>query len=256
MRNWYAVAALLLSSIGAQSYATPPDASLQQELLDLYGRYGKLIAAGKFADAAQLRTAKPRAEMLALGKKPKREQTEMLAMAKLMTPDDVTPVHASRSADGKTVTIQTIASKTWPAGLKFPDAPKPGTVTHGEVTLAFEREGQAWKLQDQMFGPDPASIKVCHDEAAETEAAYNRTGNSSIGGLIRRVEFKPDHTLVVIRIVDEENCLILPSRDKLAQRDFHADKLAAWALIEADGAPHRSDKQRFWADKWTITDEE
>jgi hypothetical protein len=255
MRNWFALAGVLLL-VGAHAYATPPDAGLQQELLDLYARYGKLVAAGKLADAAQLRTAKPRAEMLGLGKKSRREQAETLEMAKLMTPDDVTPVHANRSADGKTVTIQTIASKTWPAGLKLPNAPKPGTVTHGEVTLQFKREGQTWKLEDQSFGPDPATVSVCHDEAAETEAAYNRTANGSIGGLIRRVDFKPDHTLVVIRFVDEENCLILPPRDKITQLNGHPDKLVAWALIEANGAPHRSDKQRFWADNWTITDEE
>ena len=67
------------------------------------------------------------------------------------------------------------------------------------------------------MAPDPASIKVCHDEPSEIEAAYNGNSNSNVGGLIRRVEFKPDHTLVMVRIVDEENCLILPPREWLAQ---------------------------------------
>jgi hypothetical protein len=256
MRGLFTILSLLLCMLGIQARAAAPDPALQQDLLGLYDRYGKLIQAGKMAEAAQLRTAKPRAELLALGRKPKREQAEMLEMARLMTPDGVTPVHANSAVDGKTVTIEAVASKTWPAGLKFPDAPKPGTVTHGEVTLQFGKEGQTWKLQDQMFGPDPATIKVCHDEPAETEAAYNRTSNSNVGGQIRRVEFKPDHTLVVIRIVDEEDCLIMPPRDWLAQHDGHPDKLVPWALIEIDGAPHGSDKQRYWADKWTVTDEE
>jgi len=256
MRAWFAIMALLLSVIGGTACATPLDSALQRELLDLYNRYSKLIAAGKLVEAAQLRTAKPRAEMLAVGKKPKREQAGMIEMAKLMTPDDVVPGHANVSADGKTVTIEAIASKTWPAGVKIPNAPKPGSVTHGEVTLQFEREGGAWKLLDQSFGPDPAAIAVCHDDAAEAETAYNRSSNSSVGGQIRRVDFKADHTLVVIRIVDEENCLILPPRDRLAQKGGNAEKLVPWALIEAQGVPHRSDKQRFWADKWTVTDEE
>ena len=256
MRNWFTIISLLLCMAGAQVRAGPPDPALQQDLLDLYGRYSKLMAAGKLADAAQMRTAKPRAEILAMGKKSRREQAEMLEMARLMTPDEVTLVHANVGAGGETATIIAIASKTWPAGLKFPDAPKPGTVTHGEVTLQFAREGQIWKLLDQSFGPDPAAISVCHDEPAETGAEYDRSVNGNIGGQIRRVDFKPDHTLVVIRIVNEENCLILPPRDWLAQNDGHPDKLVPWALIEADGAPHRSDKQRFWADKWTVTDEE
>ena len=166
MRTWFAISALWLCIAGFQVRAAPPDPALQQELLGLYDRYGKSILAGKLAEAAQLRTAKPRAEMLALGKKPKKEQAEMAEMARLMTPDAVTAQHANAAADGKTVTIMAIATKTWPAGLKFPDAPKPGTVTHGEVTLRFIKEGQAWKLADQSFGPDPATIKVCNDEPA------------------------------------------------------------------------------------------
>ena len=138
--------------------------------------------------------------------------------------------------------------------MKIPDAPKPGTVTHGEVTLQFAREGQEWKLADIRFGPDPAAVKLCHDDAAESETSYDRSVSGEIGGQIRRVEFKPDHTLVVIRVVDEENCLILPARNLLAQHG-DPDKLVAWALIEAGGAPHHSDKQRLWADKWTVTDE-
>ena len=58
--------------------------------------------------------AKSRAELLALGKKPKREQAEMLEMARLMTPDGVTPLHANSAADGKTVTIVAVAS-SWTA---------------------------------------------------------------------------------------------------------------------------------------------
>ena len=149
-----------------------------------------------------------------------------------------------------------MASKTWAAGSKIPGAPKPGTIAQSEVTLRFEREGNAWKLADQSFGPDPTAITVCRDQKMETETAYDRDVNGNIGGLIRRVDFKPDHTLVVIRVGNEENCLILPPRDWLSQHNGHPDKLVPWALIEADGAPHRSDKQRFWADKWTVTDEE
>ena len=120
MRNWFAITSLLLSVMTAQGHATPPDPALQRELLDLYGRFNKLVVAGKLADAAQLRTAKARADMLAITKKPKREQAEMMEMARLMTPDEVTPVHANLAADGETATIEVLASKTWPAGVSRP----------------------------------------------------------------------------------------------------------------------------------------
>src|SRR5580698_9935532 len=134
MRFWIFITVSLLCLAKAQVMGAPVDGALQQELLGLYDRYGKLIVAAKMADAAQLRTAEPRAALLGLGKKSKREQQEMKEMARLMTPDEVTAVHATQDAEGNGVTIITMASKTWPAGLKFPNAPKPGTVTHGEVT--------------------------------------------------------------------------------------------------------------------------
>jgi hypothetical protein len=83
----------------------------------------------------------------------------------------------------------------------------------------------------------------------------SRNSQSNTGGVIRRVEFKPDHTLVVIRVVDEENCLILPARDLMLQHGNNPTKFVPWAFIEVDGLSHRSDKRRVLADKWTVADE-
>ena len=40
------------------------------------------------------------------------------------------------------------------------------------------------------------------------------------------------------------------------QLSIRCSTFGSWAMIEIDGSPHRSDKQRYWAEKWTITDEE
>src|SRR5262249_13210771 len=125
-----------------------------------------------------------------------------------------------------------------------------------EVTLAFAKEGNDWKLSDQTFGPDPDKITACHDDPVESESAYDHSVSGNAGGVIRRVEFKTDHALVVIRIVDEENCIILPTRDLLAAHNGRPQNLVPWASITVDGMPHHDDKRRIWADRWTITDEE
>jgi hypothetical protein len=253
MRVKFIAILLLLTSIATAGIATPLDPALQQELLGVYDRYNKAIAAGKLADAAALRTSQPRTELLA--GKTKAEQADMLRMAHMMAPDSISAVHATLGKDGQTARIITMAAKTFPAGLKIPGGPRPGTVGHGELTLNFAIEGRDWKFAGQVFGPDPADIKTCHDEPKETEDSYDHNVRTNEGGVIRSVDFKSDHTLVVIRVVDEDNCIILPPRAWLDQHDAHADKYIAWAVLEADGLPHRSDKQRLWAAHWTVTSE-
>jgi hypothetical protein len=171
-------------------------------------------------------------------------------MARQMVPDRVEPLHATQSSDHKKATIVTLGTKTIPATMRIPGGPKPGTVMHGEITLVFEREGNAWKLADQIFGMDPADIKACKDKAVERIAVYDADRDISLGGPIRRVEFKPDHTLVVIRVLDEEDCAILPNREGLAKLGIDPGALVPYAIVEMSGSPHKTDKQRAWVKKF------
>ena len=244
------LAGLLLAS-GA-SLATPLDPILQQQLLTLYNSYNKAILTGKIADIAAFRTAEGRDKWLAEAKKTRKQQAETLDMARQMTPDSVEPVHATLSGDGNTATIVTLASKAVAANPRRQGGPKPGSVLHGELTLTFAREGQQWKLADLLFGMDPADLKTCKDETTETIAAYDRDHDVSLGGPIRRVGFKPDHTLLVIAIMNVENCAILPNREGLAKLGINPDQLVPYAIVEMEASPHRIDKQRVWVDKLRV----
>lgn len=253
MRAKLTIAAAVLLLFSVTGRAAPLDPAVQQELLGLYDRYNKAIMAGKLPEAAALRTASARKELLA--SKSKADRADTLMMARMMAPDQVAPIHASIAADGRSARIVTIGTKTVTANMKIPGGPKPGTVGHGEITLTFEREGQDWKFADQLFGPDPAVVKTCRDDAPDAGTDYDSNATTTAAGLIRRVEFKPDHTLVVVRIANEENCLILPPRDRLSQLDPRADHIVPWAVIEIEGVQNSRDKQRVRADKWTVTDE-
>jgi hypothetical protein len=232
--------------------ATPLDPALQQQLLALYDQYDKAIISGKFADIAALRTAEGRAEWLAEVKKTRKQQADDLDMARQMVPDRVQPLHATLSGDGATATIITLASKTLPTNVHLNNGLKPGAVTKSELTLTFAREGQQWKLADLTFGIDPADLKPCKDEATETIAAYDQDRDVSLGGPIRRVEFKPDHTLLVIQMVNEENCAILPNREGLVKLGMNPDLLVPYAIVEMGGSPHKTDKQRAWIEKLRV----
>src|SRR5215469_6948502 len=160
MVRWIAASALLLACVSV-GWANPMDPALQQQLLGVYDAYNKDLVAGKLADAVNLRSAEARA---AAAKEMPTEaaRQRFLAMAKTMVPDALQPLHASINAAGDKAIIVTLGSKTVPKGIKLPPgAPPPGTVMHSELTLAYVKESDGWKLDDQIFGPDPAEVRKC-----------------------------------------------------------------------------------------------
>ncbi len=247
----------------AALFATAPaaaaslDPALQQQLLDIYDAYNKALLAGKVADAMKLRSAAIRAE--AQKEMPNEAARQrFLAMARTMVPDTLQVLHATTNAAGSKASIITVATKTLPKTMKqSPGGPAPGSTQRGEVTLSFVKEGAAWKLDDTMFGPDPSTIKPCKDERFEPASAYDADRTVSLGGPIVRVDFQSDHTLVVVRVTDEEDCAFLPeNKEGLLKHGLAPDKLVPYAIVEIDGSPHRTDKQKVLVDSLTVRDEE
>ena len=256
MRRWPILLALLLAGAPA-ALAAPLDVALQQQLLGIYDGYNKALLAGKLPDALKLRSAQTRAEA----------QKEMataaarqrfLEMAKTMVPDTVQVAHASINAAGDKANIITVAAKTIPKSAKIPrGGPAPGSTLHSELTLSFVKESDGWKLDDQIFSRDPASITACKDDRYEPEAAYDTDRTVSMGGPIVRVDFQPDHTMVVIRVVDEENCAFLrANKEELLKHGLSPDKLVPYAIVEIEGSPHRTDKQKVLVDKLNVQSED
>jgi hypothetical protein len=246
----------LLLAAASPAWATPLDPSLQQQLLGIYDSYNKDLMAGKVADAMKLRSAETRASAAKV--MPTAAQQRFLAMAKTMVPDAVQPLHASINSAGDKASIITVGSKTVPKIVKLPPgAPPPGSVMHSEITLTYVKESDGWKLDDQMFGPDPADIKRCKDDKYEGEAAYDTNHSTTMGGPIVRVDFAPDHTLIVIRVVDEENCVFLrDNKDALLKRGLDLAKLVPYAIVEIEGSQHKRDKQKVLADSLNVHDDE
>ena len=256
MRRWFVMPAALIFAGAQASQAAPLDAGLQQQLMAVYDGYNKAIAAGKLPDALALRSAKTRADAPKEMKTAKDRQ-EFLAMAKLMIPDKLDVQHASITAAGDKAEIITIASKTFPPGKRLPGAPPPGTAAQSELTLSFVREGAAWKLDDLLYGMDPSNIAGCKNDRNEPEAAYDINATVSLGGPIARVDFQPDYTLVVIRMLDEEDCAFLQSsKDELMKHGLDPGKLVPYAIVEIEGSPHKTDKQKILVDNLKVAPEE
>ena len=155
MRRWLVTLALLLA-VPLAARAAPLDAALQQQLLGVYDGYNKALLAGKLPDAIKLRSAQTRAS--AQKEMPTAAARQrFLEMARTMVPDTLQVAHASINTAGDKASIITVAAKTIPTHAKIPPGgPAPGSTLHSELTLSFVKESDGWKLDDQMFGPDPA----------------------------------------------------------------------------------------------------
>ena len=242
---------LLLLTSAFPGRASPVDAALQKELLAVYDAFNSVLAAGDYDRAVAQRPAAVQ-EIFKDQLRTEEDRKAFTQMMGLMTPDALEVAHGRLSADGNRATLFTNASKTVPEGLNDPSAPPPGTVVFSELTLTFVREGGVWKFENQTFGPDPATIVTCSDARFEPIEAYDDGSSLSAGGPIARVEFNADHTLIVIRVVDEENCVFLPNRETLANFGFNADLLQPYAIVSIEGLRHKTDKQKIWAESLDV----
>jgi hypothetical protein len=233
--------------------AGPLEPALQGQLMQLFDGYNKAIAAGKVDDAVAMRSSETRKQMQEyLGSADKRK--ELLEFAKQSIPDTVEVKHTHLAKDGTGASIIVIAKKKIPNDVP-PGGPPPGTVVTAEMVLNFVKEGGNWKFADQTFGMDPAKIVRCKNEAFEPIDAYDDSKMTSMGGPIDRVAFEADYTLVVVRVVDEENCAYLPNRAVIEKAGLNPDLLVPYAVVEIKGFPHKSDKQKVWVDHITIREE-
>ncbi|MBM3516994.1 MAG: hypothetical protein FJX56_03720 [Alphaproteobacteria bacterium] len=62
-----------------------------------------------------------------------------------------------------------------------------------------------------------------------------------------RVAFADNHTLVVVRVLDEEHSVFLPARPVLNEAGFNPDLLQPQVIVSVEGYPHKVDKLKFWA---------
>ncbi len=255
MRGFFITVAALWLAAAPPCFAKPLDPSLQQQLLGIYDSYNRAITAGKLPDALAFRSAATRAE-IQKELKTANDRRSFMAMSQAMVPDTIEVRHASINATGDHAHLLLLIVKTFPPGKPVPGAPPPGSTQRGEVTLNFVKQAAGWAFDDQIFGGDPAAIVPCKNDKSEPASAYDQNKTVSMGGPIVRVDFQPDYTMVVVRVVDEENCAFLPARNELLKHGLDPATLVPYAIVEIEGSPHQSDKQKVLVDSLKVQPED
>ena len=109
------------------------------------------------------------------------------------------------------------------------------------LTIRFKKE-KTWKIDMVVYGIPPDQIQKSADENNDPESSYDMNKETSLGGKIVRVSFEPNYTLVVIRVVDEDQLAFLPSREVLEKDGFETSSLKPGRVAEASGHPHKTNK--------------
>jgi hypothetical protein len=222
------------------------DPDLQRHLLDLYERYNTAIKAGQLDQALSLRPAALVQELHGQLKTAEDWQG-FLDSSRQSIPSGVTVRHAAVSKDGNKAVFHTVAAKSIPPS---------GSSVHTEMKLEFVKEDGAWKFAQPTFGTDLDKIAVCKNDSFEPIAAYNETTDTSASGPIVRVAFESQYTLIVFRVLDEENCAFLPNREALDKDGIDPERLTPYTIVEIDGRKHKTDSQKIWGDRLRVRNEE
>lgn len=247
-RRWGLVAGLVLAlglfAAGEATQARPMDGPLQQQLLALYNRYNAAIASGKLETALALRSTAVRTA-LATQLKTAKDQQDYLAGVREMIPDRLELRHASISDAGDKALLIVLADKRLPSGP-----------AQNELDMGFVKEGGVWKLGDLVQGPGPADINRCRDATPQPVSAFDTSKLVSLTGRIERVDFLPDHTLVMLLAGNTETCALLPSRAMLQQHGLDPAILQPYRYAAITGAAARANPQKVMVNNITVHAEE
>jgi hypothetical protein len=127
-----------------------------------------------------------------------------------------------------------------------------GATAHVEMQTDFAKEGGGWFITGMIFGMNRDAIKRAANDDPEPDDAYDTDSSLNIGGPILRVAFEPDHTLIVIRVLDEEHDLFLPPKAKLKSMGVDPARLTEGTIVSGNGATSRNDELKHRIDELEI----
>ncbi len=211
---------------------------LTAELTRIFDAYNAAAKAGDVDRMISLRTAEMRKEIRSdIRKKEDRELFVLLGRAQ--TPEVYEAQHAAVARDGKSATLYILAQYA-----AMPEVERPRS--RMEAAINFNKENGKWKMKSLLPLGDPDKVTRPKDLSYNPRAAdLDRTGG--IGGRIVKIEFKPGYTLVMVRVMDEEDAIFLPDKEKLQESGMSLEDLAPWNIFEFSGHPHKKDKLKFFA---------
>lgn len=208
------------------------------ELGRIFDAYNVAAKAGDVEKMLSLRTADSQKEIRQQIVK-KEDRNLFLLLGRAQIPESYQIEHVSWAKGGKSGTLYVLGQFAAIAEIQRPRM-------RMEESISFKKENGLWKLDSALPLGDPDKVKRPKDLTRDPkDANLNVTGE--IAGRIIKTEFKPDYTLVLLRVLDEEHAVFLPAKAVLEKAGVPLTELEPWQLHEFKGYPHKSDKLKFFA---------
>ncbi len=223
---WLSV--VIINVAGAQDAA---------DLGRIFDAYNAAAKAGDVEKMLSLRTAESQKEIRAQIVK-KEDRNLFLLLGRAQIPESYQIEHVSWAKDGKGATLYVLGQFAAMAEVQRPR-------TRLEESISFKKEN-GWKIELTRPLGDPDKVKRPKDLTYDPKDAKLET-HGEIAGRIVKTEFKPGYTLVILRVLDEENAVFLPAKDELLKESMPLADLDPWKLFEFSGHPHKTDKLKFFA---------
>jgi hypothetical protein len=226
---------VLLACLAAAGAVQAQDAA---ELTRTFDEYNSAAKGGELKKMLSLRTVEQQKDInKEIVKKQDRDYFMLISRAQI--PESYEVQHVAWSGNSQGATLYLLGQ--FPA-MREIDRPR----TRMEEMISFKKEDGKWKIDSALPLGDPD--KVIHPKDltyAPEDADMHVSGN--IGGRIVKTEFYPEYTLVLLRVMDEENAVFLPAKEVLQRAGVPLEELEPWNVYEFSGHPHKSDKQKFFA---------
>ncbi|MGA2653079.1 MAG: hypothetical protein ABSF28_21365 [Terracidiphilus sp.] len=173
---------------------------------------------------------------------PPSQHTPFFLNAMMMVPSSYEVGSVSESKDGKSASLVMVAVLP-PMPPEFRDQKDSDGPRKRELTVAFTREAGLWKIAiaSQSVGDDPDKRLRPEDLIMGLRSDYSSGAKTDMGGVILRAEKQDAGTVYVIRVVDEEDAVFVPS--ELVSADFVTGK-----VISFHAAQNANDPLKYWAE--------
>ncbi len=232
---WYLTPHPLLAVVPLDSGAG--SASELTKLLDEHHRY---MLIGDVEGMTTLRTKELHDKM-----RQEIEDEEMrnayIIMGRAQIPESSQLLHVNDGEDGNSAEIYAV----W----KLPAMEEIGRPESFriEVMIEFRKEQGRWKLGHITLLSNPDQINRPSDLRFDESEVDTDWASASLAGRITAVEFNDDHTLVMLRVLDDEIAVFMPDQEFMKNHGMDLADYQPWKKRQFTGYPHKTDKLKFFA---------